>query len=44
MRRFVCVLKIPGEFLPCSLSLVKVAWKPRMHDTGDPVHDENLTA
>src|SRR5215471_15629216 len=44
MRRFVCVFKTPGEFLLCSLSLVKVAWKLRMHDTGDPVHDENLTA
>src|SRR5215467_14607746 len=44
MRRLVRVLKTPSEFLLCSLSLVKVAWKLRMHDTRDPVHDENLAA
>jgi len=44
MRRFVCVLKTPGEFLLCRFSLVKVTWKLRIHDTGDPVHDENLAA
>jgi hypothetical protein len=44
MRRFVGVLHTPGEFLLRSLSLVKVAGKLRMHDAGDPVHDENLPA
>ena len=44
MRRFVGVLNTPGEFLLRSRSLVKVAWKLRTHDTGDPVHDENLAA
>ena len=43
MRRLVCVLQAPGEFLLCSLSLVKISWKFSVHDTGDPVHDENLT-
>src|SRR6266542_5222941 len=42
MRRFVCVLKTPSEFLLCSRSLVKVAWEFRMHDAGDPVQDENF--
>src|SRR5262245_3919773 len=44
MRRFVCVLKTPREFFLCRFSLVKVAWKFRMHDAGDPVHDEYLAA
>src|SRR5215471_19112985 len=44
MRRFICVLKAPSQFLLRSLSLVKVAWKLRMHDTGDPVHNEHLAA
>src|SRR4030095_3655953 len=44
MGRFVCVLKTPSEFLLRGLSLVKVAWKLRMYHTGDPVHDENLSA
>ena len=41
MRRFVCVLKTPSEFRLC---MMKVAWKPGMHDPDDPVHDENLAA
>src|SRR5215471_13148143 len=44
MGRFVCVLKTPSQFLLRSLSLVKVAWKLRMHDAGNPVHNENLAA
>src|SRR4029453_17389428 len=44
MRRLVRVLKTPSEFLLCSFALVKVARKLRSHDTGDPVHDENLAA
>src|SRR5262249_56484672 len=44
MRRFVCMIDTPGEFLLCSLSLVKVTWKLRMHDAGYPVHDENLAS
>src|SRR5262252_2684965 len=44
MGRFVCVLKTPSQFLLRSLSLVKVAWKLRMHDAANPVHNENLAA
>src|SRR5215475_16032039 len=44
VRRFVCMLKTPSEFLLCRFSLMKVAWKLRVHDTGNPVHDENLAA
>src|SRR5262249_14810465 len=42
MRRFVCVLQTPGEFLVCSSSLSKACWKLTMHYTCDPVHDEDL--
>ena len=44
MRCFVWVPQTPTEFLLGSLALVKEAGKLRMHDTGDPVDDENLTA
>src|SRR5262245_19024066 len=44
MRGLVGMLNTPGEFLLCGRSLVKVAWKLRTHDTGDPVHDEDLAA
>src|SRR5215831_12874597 len=42
MRRFVWVVETPSQILSCSVSLVKIARKLRMHDAGDPVHDENL--
>ena len=44
MRRFVCVLNTPGEFFLRRLTLVKISWKLRVHDTSNPVHNENLTA
>src|SRR5215471_13147632 len=44
MGRFVRVDETPSQFLSCSVSLVKIARKLRMHDAGDPVHDENLAA
>src|SRR5215470_7490989 len=44
MRCFVCVLETPSQFLPCSVSLPKITRKLGMHDGGNPVHDEDLSA
>src|SRR5262249_38510629 len=44
MRRFVCVLKTPGEFLLCGLSLAKEARKLGVNHSRDPIHDEDLSA
>src|SRR5215471_10124806 len=42
MRRFVCVLNTPGEFLLCRLLLAKDTRELGAYDARDPVHDEDL--
>src|SRR5262245_35388442 len=42
MRCFVSVFQAPAQLGLGCLSLIKLAWKFSMHDTRNPVHDENL--